>query len=246
MSIYAISDLHLSIDTATNKSMEKFGPRWQDYISKIKKNWNSLVEPDDTVIIPGDVSWATRLDEAYADLSFLNSLNGKKLLGKGNHDFWWSTAAKLKSFFDKHGFDTLSILYNNAYVIEDKIICGTRGWFPEESKQISVNENVDYQKIVNREAGRLRLSLSMAQDLQNKYFDEFKEKLPILVFLHFPPVWCGVVMEEYVKILKEFEIEQCYFGHIHSSYTCPNKFSYENISFTLISSDFLSFYPLKI
>ena len=246
MSLYVISDLHLSTDDTTNKSMEKFGARWQDYINKIKKNWNSIVEPDDTVIIPGDISWATKLEEACADLSFLNSLNGKKLLGKGNHDFWWSTATKLYAYFKENSFDTLSILYNNAYIIEDKIICGTRGWFPEQSRQITANDDTDYQKIVNREAMRLRLSLDMAQNLQKKHFDEFGVKLPILVFLHFPPVWCGVVMDDYIQILKEFDIKRCYFGHIHSSYSHPSSFLYENIKFTLTSSDFLSFYPLKI
>jgi predicted phosphohydrolase len=134
MAIYVLSDLHLSIDAKTNKSMEVFGNRWQDYVSKIEKNWNAVVAPHDTVIVPGDISWAMKLEDSYADLQFLNALNGKKLLGKGNHDFWWSTVSKMKKFFALNGFDTLDVLYNNAHIVEDKIVCGTRCWFPEEER----------------------------------------------------------------------------------------------------------------
>lgn len=245
MSVFVLSDLHLSTDAATNKSMEVFGARWQDYISKIKKNWNAVVKDNDTVIVPGDISWATKLEEAKADLSFLNSLNGKKLLGKGNHDFWWATASKLNAFFEKNNFDTLSILFNNAYIIEDKIICGTRGWFPDESKQFTVND-ADYEKIVNREAMRLKLSLDVAKSLQRSYFEEYGISLPILVFLHFPPVWNDFVMREFTDILIEYQIENCYFGHIHGSYSSPRQFVHQSIKYTLVSSDFLDFYPLKI
>ena len=246
MSIYVLSDLHLSTGSSTNKSMEVFGSRWQDYVAKIKKNWNAVVEDDDTVIIPGDISWATKLEDAESDLRFIDSLNGKKLLGKGNHDFWWQTATKLYSFFEEKGFDSLSILYNNAYVIEDRIVCGTRGWFPEEARQITANESTDYDKIVKREAIRLRLSLDQAVKLRSEHLEKTGIELPITVFLHFPPVWCGVVMDEYVETLKEYGISSCYFGHIHSSYSLPGRFEHDGIIFTLVSSDFLSFYPLKI
>lgn len=245
MAIFVLSDLHLSTDAATNKSMEVFGPRWQDYISKIEKNWNAVVAENDTVIIPGDISWATRLEESEADLAFLERLNGRKLLGKGNHDFWWSTVSKMRAFFSAHGFDSLDILYNNAYVIEDRIVCGTRGWFPEESRQITVGE-VDYDKIVKREAGRLKISLDAARALAIREQEENSRDLPIAVFLHFPPVWCDIVMRDMVDILHEYGIERVYFGHIHGAYSYPSSFVFENITFTLTSSDFLSFYPLKI
>ena len=245
MSVFVLSDLHLSINETTNKSMEVFGSRWQDYIEKIKKNWNAVVDEDDTVIIPGDISWATKLEEARDDLAFLNSLNGKKLLGKGNHDFWWATATKLYKFFEENKFDTFSILYNNAYKIEDKIICGTRGWFPEENKQMTINET-DYEKIVNREAMRLRMSLDAAKKLQKEHEEEHGEILKILVFLHFPPVWNELEMRELTDVLKEYSVEECFFGHIHGTYSCPMSFVKENIKYTLTSSDFLSFYPLKI
>ncbi len=245
MSIFVLSDLHLSTDATTNKSMEVFGSRWQDYISKIEKNWNAVVAENDTVIIPGDISWATRLEEAESDLRFLDSLNGKKLIGKGNHDFWWSTATKMNAFFEEKGFSSLSILYNNAYIIEDRIICGTRGWFPDESRQVTVGE-VDHAKIVNREMTRLKLSLDAAKKLQDEKADESGARLPIEVFLHFPPVWNDFVMQEFVDALKEYGIRGCYFGHIHSYYSQPSRFEYEGIKFTLTSSDFLNFYPLKI
>lgn len=245
MSLFVLSDLHLSTDKATNKSMEVFGARWKDYIQKIEKNWNAIVNPNDTVIISGDISWAMSLDGALADLKYINALNGKKLLGKGNHDFWWTTAKKMTEFFTLHHLDSLSVLYNNAYIIEDRIVCGTRGWFPDESKQTPVN-NADYAKILNRECMRLRMSLTVAAKLRDSHANECGELLPIIVFLHFPPIWNDFVMRELVDILHEFEIRNCYYGHIHNSYSNPLSFEFENIKFTLTSSDFLSFYPLKI
>ncbi len=245
MSIFVLSDLHLSTDSSMNKSMDVFGDRWRDYLNKIEKNWNAVVEADDTVIVPGDISWATRLEESYSDLRFLNGLKGHKLLGKGNHDFWWTTSKKMYEFFGKNGFDTLDILYNNAYIIEDRIVCGTRGWFPDESKQVVVGD-VDYAKIVNREVGRLKLSLDAAKKLRDEESAASGRTLPIEVFLHFPPVWSDFCMQELIDLLTSYEIERVYFGHIHSAYNTPRTFVHQNMTFTLTSSDFLNFYPLKI
>ncbi len=245
MAIFVLSDLHLSTDSSKNKSMDVFGDRWRDYMVKIQKNWNAVVSEADTVIIPGDISWATRLEEAYSDLDYINKLNGKKLIGKGNHDFWWSTAKKMYDFFDANGFDTIKILYNNAYVVEDRIVCGTRGWFPDESKQVVVGD-VDYQKIVNREVGRLRLSLETAKKLQAEERDSTGAELPIEVFLHFPPIWADLCMQEMLDTLESYGIKQIYFGHIHSAYNAQRTFLHQNMTFTLTSSDFLNFYPLKI
>ena len=245
MAIFVLSDLHLSTDASTNKSMEVFGARWQDYMAKIPKNWNAVVGEDDTVIVPGDISWATRLEEAESDLLFLERLNGKKLIGKGNHDFWWSTASKMNSFFEQKKITSLSILYNNAYIVENKIICGTRGWFPDESRQVTVGE-VDHAKIVNREMIRVRLSLDSAKALQAKRLEETGEALPIVVFLHFPPVWGDFVMEEFLAVFHEYGVQDCYFGHIHNAYNQSGKFEYDGITFTLASSDFLNFYPIPL
>ena len=150
MSIFVLSDLHLSTDSKTNKSMEVFGARWQDYTAKIEKNWNAVIGDKDTVIIPGDISWATKLEDSESDLRFINSLKGRKLIGKGNHDFWWSTAKKMNAFFSQKGFSTISILYNNAYIVEDRIICGTRGWFFDE-KNAKLPNKADFAKLTARD-----------------------------------------------------------------------------------------------
>ncbi len=245
MSLFVIADLHLSTDAATNKSMEVFGARWTDYMSKIEKNWNSIINENDTVVIPGDISWALKLEDAISDLSYIDKLHGKKLLGRGNHDFWWSTNKKMTDFFKASGFTTLEILHNNAYIVEDCIVCGTRGWFPDESQQTAVN-NADYDKIINREVGRLKLSLDAAKKLQAEHFETSGKALPILVFLHFPPVRAEYCIREIIDVLHNYEIENVYYGHIHQSYDIPRTQIFENIKFTIISSDYLNFYPLKI
>ena len=239
MSVFAIADLHLSSDGS--KSMEVFGVRWKDYMKKIQKNWSAVVSPKDTVIIPGDISWGLKLEDALDDLLFLESLPGKKLIGKGNHDFWWSTASKMQALMEKHEIHSIQLLYNNAYVIEDRIVCGTRGWFVEENQQHTVG-SVDYVRIVNRELIRLRLSLDEAVKLRA----ESERKLTILVFLHFPPVWNGFVCREILEVLQEYQVSSCYFGHIHGAYSLPRTFSFEGISFALCAADALHFTPILI
>lgn len=245
MSLFVISDLHLSTNDSTNKSMEVFGARWTDYVNKIKKNWNSVVAEHDTVIIPGDISWEMKLDSALSDLKFIDELHGTKLLGKGNHDFWWCTEKKMTDFFESHSLSTLTVLYNNAYIVEDRIICGSRGWFPDHARQITTNDT-DYNKIINRECTRLRLSLTKAAELQRQHMEEYGAKLEILAFLHFPPVWGDLVIRELVDVLHEFDIKKCYYGHIHNTYSIPQTVCFEDISMTLTSADFLGFCPLRI
>ena len=238
MSLFVIADLHLSSDGS--KSMEIFGPRWQDYMEKIQKNWNLVVSPEDTVIVPGDISWSLRLEDSLDDFRFLDALNGKKLIGKGNHDFWWSTHSKLRAFWEKNQISTVDILYNNAHRFENCIVSGTRGWFVEENQQHTVG-NVEHAKIVNREAIRLRLSLEEAVKLRGEDKD-----LPIVVFLHFPPVWNDFVCREILDVLHEFEIKTCYFGHIHGAYYAPRTQSFEGIDFTICAADYLNFTPLPV
>lgn len=240
MSIYCMSDLHLSLNSSTNKSMEVFGRRWQGYTEKIRRNWEAVVTEDDTVVVPGDISWGMNLEEALPDFNFIQSLPGKKLIGKGNHDFWWSTASKMNTFFAAHGIDSLSILNNNAYRVEDCILCGTRGWFLEERQQLTVGE-VDYTRIVNREVIRLRLSLDEAVKIRRETEEREGRTLPIAVFLHFPPVWLDFVCREFVDVLHEYRIRACWFGHIHGMYNAPRTFDFEGISMNLCSSDFLNF-----
>lgn len=239
MSIYVMADLHLSSDGS--KSMAVFGSRWIDYMEKIRKNWCAVINEEDTVIVPGDISWALKLEEALEDLRFLDSLPGKKLIGKGNHDFWWSTVSKMNAFLEEHGLSTIRFLYNNAYLLEDCIVCGTRGWFLEESQQNTVGE-VDYSRIVDREVIRLRLSLEAAKKLR----EEDGRALPILVFLHFPPVWGSFVCREILDVLQEYGIRSCYFGHIHGAYYAPRMTEFEGIEMILTSADHLQFCPMPI
>ena len=124
MAIFAMSDLHLPL--GNNKPMDVFGGGWENYVERIAENWKKTVGEKDTVLIGGDISWATYLDEALPDFQFLESLPGTKIIGKGNHDFWWSTATKLHVFFEQHQIQSVKLLYNNAYVVEDMIVCGTR------------------------------------------------------------------------------------------------------------------------
>ena len=239
MSLFVIADLHLSSDGS--KSMEVFGARWKDYMNKIRKNWCAVVNDTDTVIVPGDISWSLKLEDALDDLRFLDSLPGQKLIGKGNHDFWWSTVSKMHAMMEKNNISSIKLLYNNAYLVEDCIVCGSRGWFVEESQQHTVG-TVDYLRIINREVVRLKLSLDEAVKLKK----ECGKDLPILVFLHFPPVWNGFVCREIVDVLHAYGITSCYFGHIHGAYYVPCTFNYEGIDFVLCAADALNFAPMPI
>ena len=236
MSLFTMADLHLSL--SVNKPMDVFGLRWTDYMEKIKKNWCAIVTDEDTVVVPGDISWAIDYKEAKKDFEFIDSLPGKKLLGKGNHDYWWGTMSKNKAFCDEMGFKTIDFLYNNAFKVENYIVCGTRGWYVDEKLQNTTNE-VEYQKIVNREASRLRISLDEAKKLQ-------ANNEQILVFFHFPPVFNNFVCEEIIDILLEYGIKNCYFGHIHGNYCVSKTTEFKGISFSLISADYLNFVPMIV
>ena len=236
MSLFTIADLHLSLDH--DHKMDVFGSRWQDYTDKLEKRWRAVVAPTDTVVIPGDITWAMHLREATRDFAFLDALPGKKLLGKGNHDFWWDTATKCHKYFAEQGFSTLSLLYNNATVVEDFIVTGPRGWFLEKNQQITVGE-VDYDKIMNRELLRLKIGLDAAKKLQREGHAD-KE---ILAFLHFPPLWSDFVAEPFLGALREAGVRRVFFGHIHGNYVAPRLLTANGLELRLISSDFLDFTP---
>lgn len=238
MAIFSIADLHLSF--SVNKPMDKFGSRWQGYVAKLEKNWRAVVSEDDTVIIPGDISWAMTLDEALEDFKFIDSLPGKKLIGKGNHDFWWTTVTKAERFLSDNGITSIRFLHNNAYRVEDYIVCGTRGWFLDEHMQKTVG-NVDHAKIAAREAIRLELAVDCAEKIRKS------ENIPeaeILVYLHFPPVYRDFVWRELIDVLHKHNIKSVYYGHIHGVYTIPAKISFEGIDIRIISADYLNFIPL--
>lgn len=227
MSIFAIADTHLSL--SDNKPMDIFGG-WQDYVQRLETNWRHLITENDTVVIAGDISWAMSIEGAKEDFRFLNSLPGKKLIFKGNHDYWWCTMKKMNEFLSENGFDTISILHNDAVRIGDYTVCGSRGWFFDE-------ESDPDNKIILREAGRVRRSIEKAKQLGGE---------PI-VFLHYPPLNSSMVCSEIFNVLKEEEIKRCYFGHLHgpalkSAFTGVK----EGIKFGLISGDYLGFCPILI
>ena len=238
MAIYVIADLHLDIKS-NEKSMEVFGARWQNYINRISGNWKKLVDENDTVIIPGDISWGLTTQDALYDLLWIDKLPGKKIILKGNHDFWWSTVSKMKKFFCENCISSIDILNNNALEVENYIIAGSRGWFVDKSVQ-STELNVDYDKIVNREVIRLNMSMESAKSLQNNNGKE------ILAFFHFPPVWSDYCCQPIIDTLKNYDIKRCYFGHIHGCYTSSGCFNYDGIEFRMVSADHLDFIPLFI
>lgn len=235
MSLFTMADLHLS--TTTDKPMDIFGSRWQGYMEKIEKRWRAVVTDEDTVVIPGDISWALSLEESIGDLKFLDSLPGRKIIGKGNHDFWWSTVTKMKKLFAENGITTIDFLFNNAYNAEEYTVCGTRGWYVEEKMQ-ATKFDTDYEKIVAREVSRLRTSLEEGKRIA--------DGRTLLVFFHFPPVFRGFLCREIVDVLHEYGIRSCYFGHIHSLYNIPRTIEFEGIRMSLISADYLDFTPMIV
>ena len=224
MSLYAISDLHLSL--SSDKPMDVFRG-WENYVERLKANWTRLIKDSDTVIIPGDISWALKLEETKEDFAFLNSLPGKKIILKGNHDLWWSTSKKLTQFLEENNFSTISFVFNNAVVVEDKAICGTRGWFYDLAPD---------DKVVKREAGRLEASITAA---------EKSGKTPV-VFLHYPPVYSEWVCEEIFSVIKKHGIKTVWHGHIHGSGFNNAKKEFDGVNLRLLSADCVDFCPVPI
>ena len=217
--------------------MDVFGNRWRDYTSKLVSGWNAVVGENDTVVVPGDISWGLNLEEAGPDLKLISSLNGKKIIGKGNHDLWWQSEKKLKAFFEQEGIDNISLLHNNAHLVENIIVCGSRGWFYDPK---SAPDGTDFEKLSKREVIRAELSFkaAVALDPDGKY-----EKV---AFFHFPPVCKDFVSHDLIGLMRSYCIERCYYGHLHNSYDIPRSFDYEGIKMNIVSSDYLSFIPLKI
>ncbi len=227
MSLYVIGDLHLSL--SVNKSMDVFSG-WENYVDRILSGWNNTVKRDDTVVLAGDSSWGMNLNEAKADFEFINNLPGRKIILKGNHDYWWTTVNKMERFFFVNGFSTLNILHNNHYAYCDYAVCGTRGWINENG------ETAD-KKVLLREAGRLDASIVSAK----------KAGLEPIVFLHYPPVFSSDCNYDILEVLDRHEIKRCYYGHIHgkSCYNAVNGMR-DRIDYKLISSDYLQFTPEKV
>lgn len=227
MALYAIGDLHLSL--GADKPMDVFGGPWENYVEKIKLGFSSL-HADDVCVLCGDLAWGMTMEQALPDFQFIEALPGKKILLKGNHDFWWSTAKKAYSFFEAHDMHTMDILNNNCYFYGDYAICGTRGWFYEEDAA-----GTHTGKMLAREALRLEASLKAA------------EGKPIYCFLHYPPIYQGYKCPEMLELLDKYEVERCYYGHLHG-YTHRRAFEgmREKTEYALIAADYVAFQPVKI
>lgn len=228
MSLFAIADLHLSL--GSDKPMDVF-EGWKDYVSRLEQNWHSAVGADDTVVVAGDISWAMKLEEASEDFRFLDSLPGRKLILKGNHDYWWSTRKKIEAFLEQNDFSSISIVHNSAEAVGSLAVCGTRGWLYDA-------ESAEDIKIVNREVGRLNASIDAALKTGKK---------PV-VFLHYPPAYGGMECREIMDTLVERGITDCYYGHIHGSAAAKRSpmGEYKGVRMHLISCDYLGFMPLRV
>ena len=240
MSIYAIGDLHLSLNK--EKPMDIFGGNWKNHEQKIKENWKNTVQDTDLVILPGDFSWEMHLKDMYNDFAYLNDLPGKKLLLKGNHDYWWTTLAKMREFLQENKFENIDFVYNNSYLFEDKIIAGTRGW--------ALNDTENSDKMNHREEERLKLSLQSG-------VDNFGDK-EIICIMHYPPIIeenkndannqsKNLKVSNYVQIMKDYNVKTCLYGHLHGeSHKEAFEGIIEGINFKLVSSDYLDFKLYKV
>jgi len=227
MALYTIGDLHLSL--SSNKPMEVFGDGWTNYVERIKDGFSTLTE-NDTTVLCGDLSWGMSLEESLEDFKFMDALPGKKLFVKGNHDYWWNTASKMSRFFAENELTSLDILHNNCHFYGDYALCGTRGWFYELDEKGTHDE-----KIFLRELGRLETSLQMA---------EGKRKI---CFLHYPPMYQGYECPEILDLLRKYEVESCYYGHLHGvTHRRAIEGIHNGTAFSLISADYLKFIPKKI
>ena len=208
--------------------MDIFGSGWTDHVQRLENAFSAL-DDDDVIVLCGDTSWGIDFAESLADFRFIDAFPGKKLILKGNHDYWWNTAAKMKRFFTENELNSLDIIHNNAFVYDDYAICGTRGWFYEEET------SAHNAKVLNRELGRLEASLKAA------------EGRPILSFLHYPPLYTGYRCPEIIEKLEEYRVERCYYGHLHGP---THKRAIEGklggVEYHLVSADYLGFEPYKV
>ena len=227
MALYAIGDLHLCLGAP--KPMDIFGGTWVGYMDKLRQGM-SVIGPDDTTVLLGDLSWALDLENAKADFAWINEIPGRKIILKGNHDYWWSTAAKFNKFCTENGFSDQWILNNNHFVYDGYAICGTRGWFYEEQRSSEHDE-----KVFKRELMRLEASLKSAGDLHK------------IVFLHYPPKYKGYECPEIIDLMKRYDVRQCFYGHLHgASHGLAMEGQWDGIDYRLVSADKLAFRPFMV
>lgn len=226
--LWTIGDLHLSFEA--DKPMDKFGPEWSDHADKLKKGFEQVAAGDTTVIC-GDLTWGMDMEGCLADFRFIDALPGRKIILKGNHDYWWSTASKAKSFFAGNGIVTIDILNNNCFFVGDAAVCGTRGWMcPNE------NPAEHDKKIMLREIQRLETSLRAAGECDRR-----------LVFLHYPPIYGKFYAAGMIDVMERYGVRECFYGHIHGAGRAL-AFQGEDrgIRYRLVSADHLRFAPIKI
>ncbi len=227
MALYAIGDLHLCL--GASKPMDVFGGNWQGYMEKLKAGV-SVIQPEDTTVLLGDLSWALDLSQASADFAWIDRIPGRKIILKGNHDYWWSTASKFYKFCQEQDFSDQFILNNNHYEYEGWAICGTRGWFYEESRSGEHDE-----KVFKRELIRLEASLQSAGGLSK------------MVFLHYPPRYKGYECPEILELLHRYQVSKCYYGHLHGpSHGLAIEGLWDGVEYKLVSADRLDFHPYRI
>lgn len=227
MALYAIGDLHLCLGAP--KPMDIFGGAWVGYMDKLKEGL-SVVREEDTLVLMGDLSWALGLEDAKADFAWINEIPGRKIILKGNHDYWWSTVRKFDGFCAQNGFENFHILHNNHFEYEGVAICGTRGWFFEEDRSGQHDE-----KVFKRELLRLEASLQSAGDM------------PKMVFLHYPPRYKGYECPEILELLAKYEVRNCFYGHLHgASHGLAMEGVWDGVNFKLLSADRLNFVPYRL
>ncbi len=227
MALYAIGDLHLCLGAP--KPMDIFGGAWVGYMDKLQEGM-SVIGPEDTTVLMGDLSWALSLEESKEDFAWINQIPGRKIILKGNHDYWWSTAAKFGKFCQEHGFTNMELLNNNCFEYEGKAICGTRGWFYEEERCGEHDE-----KVFRRELLRLEASLKAAGE---------RDKL---VFLHYPPKYKGYECKEILELLHKYEVRRCFYGHLHGqSHRLAMEGLWDGIDFRLLAADYVNFRPVAV
>jgi len=232
MAIYAISDLHLA--KSVDKPMDVFGARWANYMDKLEEKWCSTVGEDDVVLIPGDISWATYLNQAYEDFSFIERLPGKKIISKGNHDYWWTTKNKLDKFVIENGFSSISFMHNNSFTIESTAVCGTRGWEMPGEDGFSAED----VRIYSRELQRLELSLKSARVPEGGW---------LIVAMHFPVFNSKGVFSGFLDIMEKYNVKLCIYGHLHGeAHKSAVEGLVKGIEFKLVAADHIGFKPLKL
>jgi predicted phosphohydrolase len=223
-----MGDLHLSL--GADKPMDVFGGAWKGYMDKLREGL-SVIGPEDTTVLLGDLSWGLDMEQSAKDFAFINAIPGRKIILKGNHDYWWTTATKFYKFCEDKGFSNLYILNNNCYEYEDVALCGTRGWFFEEDAAVGSHND----KVFKRELIRLEASLKAAGE---------KEKL---CFLHYPPRYRGYECPEILNLLRRYGVTACYYGHLHGdSHKLAIEGLYDGVEFRLCAADFVNFCPIRI